>query len=301
MEETVDRIEDCDGKQSDCLIQRVCDLVSKMHQVLAKKILQNKGEQSQTDYRYPACVIALFVMASKSLIDDQKESHEVTERVKVYYRDAYKTIDLDNIQWAPEKTSQTESDLWTLAAMRQVGDDISYIVTDQRFLDCIESLKYHNSPALGLMLWLFPEFISEELLVRVENITRENQAWLTWDKMLFWLACMSFNEKRARAIEEQILRLQLDAGEFATVEGKGGRGDIISSAIGLLVLISCVGQNDSEGLVREAAMKTASWIVDHPIVKRRLVAELSTEEKCTDMVESTWVLYVLSKYITQIG
>ena len=41
MEETVDRIEDCDGKQSDCLIQRVCDLVSKMHQVLAKKILQN--------------------------------------------------------------------------------------------------------------------------------------------------------------------------------------------------------------------------------------------------------------------
>ena len=50
MEEPVERIEDCDGKQSDCLIQRVCDLVSKMHQVLAKKILQNNGAQSRTDY-----------------------------------------------------------------------------------------------------------------------------------------------------------------------------------------------------------------------------------------------------------
>lgn len=304
MEETVDRIEDCDGKQSDCLIQRVCDLVSEMHQVLAKKILQNKGEQNRTDYRCPACVIALFLMASKSFIDDQKESHEANESVKAYYRDAYKTIDRDNIKWEPEKSSQTENNLWTITAMREVGDNISYIVADQLFSDCIEDLKCHNSPVLGLMLWLFPEFASEELLMHVEKITRDNYAWLTQDKMLFWLACMRdsrFKEIASRVINERILSLQLDTGAFATVEGKEEKGDLISSAIGLLALISCVRHDNSKDSLREAASKTVRWIIDHPAVKRYLVDELPSEEKCIDMLDSVWVFYALSQYMTLNG
>lgn len=304
MEETVDRIEDCDGKQSDCLIQRVCDLVSKMHQVLAKKILQNKGEQNRTDYRCPACVIALFLMASKSFIDDQKESHEANESVKAYYRDAYKTIDRDNIKWEPEKSSQTENNLWAITAMREVGDNISYIVADQRFSDCIEGLKCHNSPVLGLMLWLFPEFASEELLMHVEKITRDNYAWLTQDKMLFWLAYLrrqNCSLETMREIAERILGLHLYSGAFATVEGKNEKGDLVSSAIGLLVLISCVRQDNSKVPVCEATLKTVRWLIDQPVVKRYLGAELPIEEKCTDMLDSVWVFYALSQYMTLNG
>ena len=309
MEEPVDRIEDYDGKQSDCLVQSTCDLVSKMHQVLAKKILQNKGEQNQTDYRCPACVIALFLMASKSFIDARKnpmrkkESHEANESVKAYYRDAYKTIDRDNIKCDPEKSYQTESNLWTLAAMREVGDNISEIVTDQRFRNCIESLKCHNSPVLGLMLWLFPKFESEKLLMHVEKITRDNYAWLTRDKMLFWLSCMRdsrFKEIASRVINERILSLQLDTGAFATVEGKEEKGDLISSVIGLLVLISCVRHDNSKDSLREARLKTVRWIIDHPAVKRYLVDELPSEEKCIDMLDSVWVFYALSQYMTLI-
>lgn len=304
MEETVDRIEGCDGKQSDCLIPRVCDLVSKMHQVLAKRILQNKGEQNWTDYRCPACVIALFLKASKSFIDDQKESYEANESVKAYYRDAYKTIDRDNIKCDPEKSCQTESNLWTLAAMREVGDNISEIVTDQRFRNCIESLKCHNSPVLGLMLWLFREFAFEELLMHVEKITMDNYAWLTRDKMLFWLACMRdsrFKEIASRVINERILSLQLDTGAFATVEGIEEKGDLISSAIGLLALISCVRHDNSKDSLREATLKTVRWIIDHPAVKRYLGAELPIEEKCIDMLDSVWVFYALSQYMTLNG
>lgn len=304
MEEPVDRIEDYDGKQSDCSVQSTCDLVSKMHQVLVEKILQNKGEQNRTDYRCPAYVIALFLMASKSFIDDQKESHEASESVKAYYRDAYKTIDLDNIQWDPEKSSQIESNLWTLAAMREVGDNISYIVADQRFSDCIEGLKCQNSPVLGLLLWLFPEFEFEELPMHVKKITRDNYAWLTRDKMLFWLAFMRdsrFKEIASRVINERILSLQLDTGAFATVEGKEEKGDLISSAIGLLALISCGSQDNSKDSLREATLKTVRWIIDHPAVKRYLVDELPSEEKCIDMLDSVWVFYALSQYMTLNG
>jgi hypothetical protein len=310
MEETVDRIEDCDGKQSDCLIQRVCDLVSKMHQVLAKKILQNKGEQNLTDYRCPACVIALFLMASESFTDTRKnpmrkkEFHEANESVKAYYRDAYKTIDLDNIQWDPEKSSQTESNLWTLAAMREVGDNISYIFADQRFLDCIEGLKCQNSPVLGLLLWLFPEFEFEELQMHVEKITRDNYAWLTRDKILFWLTYLRdsrFKEIASRVINERILSLQLDTGAFATVEGKEEKGDLISSAIGLLALISCVKHDNSKYSLREERLKTVRWIIDHPAVKRYLVDELPSEEKCIDMLDRVWVFYALSQYMILNG
>ena len=38
MEEPVDRIEDYDGKQSDCLVQSTCDLVSKMHAASRSKL-----------------------------------------------------------------------------------------------------------------------------------------------------------------------------------------------------------------------------------------------------------------------
>ena len=303
MEEPVDRIKDCDGKQSDCLIQCVCDLVSKMHQVLAEKISQY-GQNQRSDHRCFACIIALFLMANKYLGDGKPEFNRDGEKVKKRFRDVYKTIDLGSIQWDPEKSYQTENNLWTITAMREVGDNISYIVTDQRFLHYIESLICHNSPVLGLMLWLFPEFVSEELLVRVGNITRDNYAWLTRDKMLFWLACMRdsrFKEIASRVINERILSLQLDTGAFATVEGKGEMGDLISSSIGLLVLISCVRHDNLKDTLREATLKTVRWIIDQSAVKRYVVAELPIEEKCADMIDSVWVFYALSQYMTLIG
>lgn len=303
MEEPVDRIEDCDGKQSDCLVQCVCDLVSEMHQVVAEKILQYDQDQG-SDHRCFACIIALFLMANKCLVDGNPEFNRDGEKVKKHSRDVCRTIDLDNIQWDPEKSSQTESNLWTLAAMREVGDNISEIVTDQRFRNCIESLKCHNSPVLGLMLWLFPEFFAfEELLMHVEKITMDNYAWLTRDKMLFGLACMRdsrFKEIASRVINEWILSLQLDTGAFATVEGKEEKGDLISSAIGLLALISCVRHDNSKDSLREATLKTVRWLIDHPAVKRYLVDELPSEEKCIDMLDSVWVFYALSQYMTLI-
>ena len=164
-------------------------------------------------------------------------------------------------------------------------------------------MKCHNSPVLGLMLWLFPEFASEELLMHVEKITRDNYAWLTQDKMLFWLACMRdsrFKEIASRVINERILSLQLDTGAFATVEGKEEKGDLISSAIGLLALISCVRHDNSKDSLREEILKTVRWIIDHPAVKRYLVDELPSEEKCIDMLDSVWVFYALRQYMTLI-
>ena len=140
--------------------------------------------------------------------------------------------------------------------------------------------------------------------MHVEKITRENYAWLTRDKMLFWLSCMRdsrFKEIASRVINERILSLQLDTGAFATVEGKEEKGDLISSAIGLLALISCVRHDNSKDSLREAGSKTVRWIIDHPAVKRYLVDELPSEEKCIDMLDSVWVFYALSQYMALNG
>ena len=175
----------------------------------------------------------------------------------------------------------------------------------EREIACESSLysdmlvKYFNSlvacksPFLGLMLWLFPELVTEDQVTAVANIARECLGtWMLGDRMLFWLACINDSNcrpERTRYIEAEIRRLQLDsgvdAGAFATVEGKDEKGNLISSAIGLLVLVSCARRDDSKGPVAEVTQKTACW----------LIGQLSVVQAVDESI--AWAYYALSEYI----
>ena len=285
MEKPVERIDDCGEKQSDCAVPHVKDLVLEIHQALAEKILE-RNDQSRS---CSACAIALFLMASENLMDSKTKSKE--EKIKEQFLS--KTNCFGSIQCAPGNSAQTENNLWTLAAMRVAKKGFLHSGSDWSLSDCIGNLEQSKSHVLGLMLWLFPEFADDERMMRVGNMIRDNYAWLTRDKMLFWISCVKRQNcsiEKVREIEEQILGLRLDTGvdtsAFATVGGRDAKGDLISSAIALLVLIFCAKRKSSRDVIN-AARRTVQWIVTHKTVMNVVDAE----------PDVAWALYALSEYI----
>lgn len=279
MKEHVERIEDCDGKQVDALVERVDKLVKRMRGELYEKIKGNVSSGELINSQCPLEIIALFLKTKRSPIPTM--FHVITP---------YKT-NIHNIQSKPDECFLVEQNLWALYlwdlyARRETIDDFSFNDYDNILVDCFSILEGRKNPCMCLMLWLFPKLVTKDRIKSVEDILRESKVATWWlrDKMLFWLACMeneNCSQEKVREIEEQIRELQLDSGAFATVEGKKETGDLISSAIGLLVLISCAMRKDSDGIVVDMAQKTVRWIVEHDV----------------DESNMAWVFYALSEYV----
>ena len=237
----------------------------------------------------PACVIALYLMAIRNLVDDNKELCADMERIMAYCRDTFKPIDVYNIQWTPGNSSQIEKDLWARALMKMVEECSSRNDYGSGLSECIRWLEENESYVLGLVLWLFPQLATRNRIKLIEGITTGNRAWMWPDKMLFWIACIrepNYDKEKAANIQTQICNLQLDSGSFSTVEDKARTGNLISSAIGLLALVSCVRYNDSKYNAGDAALITARWIVKN-----------LHETHDIDETSRAWSLYALSEFI----
>lgn len=277
-----DLIEDNDKERMDYL--RVRDMATEMWH----KLVQEMPDYQRTYGQCPAELIALYLMAIKSLGNGDKYLEEDKQRVKEYMEEPYKKMmGTRNIQWESENSSQMEKGLWTLAAMREFEESTLPGDYESQFLDCIRGLERNNSHVLCLLLWLFPQFATEDRIKLVECMAMGNRAWLWRDKMLFWIACIkNGNHDQTKTIGLQICNLQLDSGGFATVEGRDEKENVISSAIGLAALVSCAGCNGLDDHVIAAAIKTVHW----------LAARLNAIQGI-DELDRAWVLYALSKFI----
>lgn len=236
----------------------------------------------------PVCVLALYLMAIENLVDGNKESYDI-EIIKTYCRDTYKPIDAYNIQLTPENSSQMGKDLWALALLQKVEECSSRNDYESGLSKCIRRLEENESYVLGLLLWLFPQFATIDRIQLVENMTMGNRAWMWQDKMLFWIACIrdsNYDKGKARNIETQICNLQLDSGAFSTVEDKARKGNLSSSAIGLMALVSCVKYNGSKCIADDAVLKTVRWIVTNLNASQDI-----------DETSRAWALYSLSEFI----
>ena len=294
MKEPVGRVADCDGKQAGSLMERVEKMVKEIRQTLTDKIMTSPSNNNQ----YTPCLIALFLKAEKELY-----STDISRVVKPYLNDDYKTNVLRK-QSKLDGCYLVEQNLWALYlwnlyvkqenAREDVVDDFSLNDYENMLADCFSTLASHKNPCICLMIWLFTRLVTKDRIKTIEDILKENKVATWWlrDKMLFWLVCLensNCSQEMAREIEKQICGLQLDSGAFAIVEGKKENGDIVSSAIGLLVLISCAKRKDSVGTVVDMAQKTVHWIVD------RLTGHDVTYESYIG-----WAFYALSKYINLI-
>ncbi len=225
------------------------------------------------------------MMAERNLHNEAKASY----MVELYLQGTNK-VKTSDVQLETLYPSQNENNLWNLSATREVQGRLSSIVDDDDLSDRFSVLEKLEDSSLGLMLWLFPALITDDRLKTVCGIVRkDNRSWTLRDKMLFWLAYVQNqhdNRQIVAQVEEQILSLQLDSGAFATVEGKDANGDIISSAIGLLVLVSCAKLKDPNSSTFEVARKTATWIVS------RL-----NEMQDVKALDRAWSLYALSEFV----
>ena len=230
-------------------------------------------------------IIKLFLMAEKILHNEAKASYMVESYLQGANKVKTSDVQLENLY-----PSQTENILWNISAMREIQGRLSSIVDDNELSDCVSVLEKREDPSLGLMLWLFPALATEKRLKTVCGILRKNpRNWTLQDKMLFWLACVqnqSDNRQVIAYVEEQILSIQLDSGAFANVEGKDEDGSVISSAIGLLVLVYCAKLKEPNGSTFGKARETASWIV----------ARLRKEQG-VEALSQAWSLYALSEFI----
>ena len=164
-------------------------------------------------------IVKLFLMAESNLRNNAKASY----MDELYRQDASKGKTYD-AQWNPSYPSHNETNLWNIAAMREVQEHLPSTGNDLSNL--FRVLGEHKDPSLGLMLWLFPELATEERLNTVHGIVCKNpRNWMIRDKMLFWLACvqnLNTNRSIVAYVEAQIFGLKLDgsSGAFANVEGR---------------------------------------------------------------------------------
>lgn len=226
-------------------------------------------------------IVALFLMAEKiSHFND-----DISRAIASYVKNTYKP-GVRDIPRTVEDQELSERDLWTLYLEYH---DSSHGDCEKRFSDCLLALEGGKNRHLNLMLWLFPHFATEDRLKTVEDIVKETAPWWQRDKMLFWLACMGASkcsQETVREIETQICELQLETGAFATVEGRDENGDLISSSIGLLVLISCAKKNNAEGPIMDTLRKTVCWIIEY-----------ITANQGTNGADSAWAYYALCEYV----
>lgn len=274
---TKNRRNGCES-QSNISNETINDICLLLDKTLIEKTLIECGSPKSKLSR----IIKLFLMAERNLRNVAKVSYMAGQ-----YANKVKTTD---VQWKTTSPSHNEDNLWNISAMREVQGRSSSMVDENELSNRFSALEKSEDPSLGLMLWLFPTLATEERLKKVHGIVcRDNRSWSLQDKMLFWLACVQNRNTNCwivEYVEEQIRCLQLECGAFANVEGKDSNGDVISSAMGLLVLVSCAklkGPNDS---TLDAARKTASWIV----------ARL---KECQDVeaLICAWSLYALSEFI----
>lgn len=273
----VERIEGCDSKQAD-ILSRIGTLITDVRQ---------KIESQKIERQCFLKVMALFLMAEK--VDGRKVSVKVIDSLRGEVESLRKD---GEIQLTTKYPSLIEKSLWTLFMVREIACAPSHL--SDKLVEDFNSLVACKSPFLGLMLWLFPKLVTGDRIKTVANIERECLGtWMLGDRMLFWLACIhgqNYRPETIRYIEAQVRGLQLESGGFATVEGKDVRADLISSAIGLLTLVSCAREDDSEDpSTVEAAQKTARWILDHLTVPQIVDAS------------SAWALYALSEYSALFG
>ena len=270
-----------DEKQVIPLMRRVRELIRDKRLVLENKITHCR-EVLPTNQCSPD-IVALFLMAEKVL----HFNDDVSRAVVSYLKNHYKT-NARNIHWAADKTIQVEQYLWTLYVEKETKDGFSLNDYKNMLSECFRALKKCKNPCLSMMLWLASEFATEDWLSSVQDILEEKQTatWLQQDRMLFLLACMENSNcsiERARDIETQIRGLQLGSGAFAAGEGKAGNGNLISSAIGLLVLISCARRKGSRDSVIDAVRQAVRWIVEQ-------IAEANDKGVA-------WAYYALCEYI----
>lgn len=233
-------------------------------------------------------IVKLLLMTERNLRNNSKASCLIE-----LYRQSWSKDKPSDIQWEPPYPSHNEDNLWNISAMHEVQGCLPSIVNNNELSGRFRALETHKDPSLGLMLWLFPALVTKERLKMVYGIVcKDLRNWTIQDKMLFWLACVQ-NQKKdcwvTEYVEEQILRLQLDSGAFANVEGKDTNENVISSAMGLMVLVSCAKLKSQNGSAFDAARKTASWIVTH-LKERQDVETLSC----------AWSLYALSEFINLV-
>ena len=229
-------------------------------------------------------IVALFLMAEKISLFNDDISRAIASYVKTNYKPAVRDIP----RMAEDRVS-SEKYLWTLYLERKYHDDSSHDDCRKRISDCLSAFEDSKNPGLSSMLWLFPDFATEERLKTVEDIVKETAPWWQRDKMLLWLACMGASEcsqETVREIETQICGLQLETGAFATVGGSDENGDLVSSSIGLLVLISCAKKNNAEGPIMDALRKTVRWIIEY-----------ITAKQGTCGADIAWAYYALCEYV----
>ena len=282
-------ITECDEKQVVPLMVCVVERIRKMRLPLAGKIIACCKDSSTSNSQCSPKFIALFLMAEKVL----HFNSDISKNVMVRLKDGYKS-NVRNIDWTAKASPQVRQNLWDLFVERETVGGFSANDYEKMFSGCFSALARSESHLLCLILWLFKGFATSERMDFVEEIVKKKPATSSLlDKMLLWHAQIrvsTCSQENAREIETRICGLQLDSGAFATVEGMKEDGVLLSSAIGLLVLISCAKRKDmgnqsatSEGSIIDAVQKTVRWIVGH----------------ITDVIDESvaWAYYALCEYI----
>lgn len=261
--------------------------VKTIRQSLKKAIDHCRPTQSFPRNKSFSRVIALSLMAEKVSRFNDDISNDIFWVATSYIKDWHKTH-ASNIQWKAEDALQIEQSLWRIYIDRELnGTPLTYKDQLSNLFRTI-ALESNKSHVLCLMLWLFPELVTEDRIDIVEKIEmKEYATWMQQDKILLWgvrIRHMDCSQEKARDIEAKILRQQLDSGGFASTE-EGAHADLISSACALLTLVSCVRLNGSEDAVLDAAQKTARWVFD----------KLSESQEVNE--SSAWALYALSEFV----
>ena len=209
-------------------------------------------------------------------------SDSTSSKIKACLKKA-STSNVSTARWTAATRSQIEQDLWTLWINQRASGGSS--LDEKMISDCFDALERHQSSLLCLMRWLFRE--TKERLNAVETILtcRDLSASFVRDRMLFWIAYMRDADygQEVKDITARIRDLQLRSGAFAATEEGDQNGDLISSAIGLLALISCARENGYENLAIGAVRQTVRWIIGH----------------ITDAIDEgvAWGYYALCEYI----
>ena len=194
------------------------------------------------------------------------------------------TSNVSTARWAVATHSQIEQDLWTLWINQTASGCRS--LGERMLSDCFDALKLRQSSLICLMGWLFPE--TKELLAAVETVAKhgDSSTWSVRDRMLFWITYMrdtDYIPEKVNDITTRILDMPLSSGAFAGTEEGNPNDDLISSAAGLLALISGARGNDPKKQAIRAVRKVARWIVEH----------------ITETIDEgvAWAYYALIEYI----
>ena len=261
-------------EEVDFLIFEAKRLITKIRREFA-----NKVDDLPDINKFPRGTIALFWKGENKAHFRGPTSLKIKSCLK-----KARTPTVSTAKWAAATRSQIEQDLWTLWINQKTSGGSS--LDEKMISDCFDALERYQSSLLCLMRWLFPE--TKERLNAVETILtrRDLSASFVRDRMLFWITYLrdaNCSQGKVKDITARILDLQLRSGAFAATAEGGQNGDLISSAIGLLALISCAREKGYENLAIGAVRQAVRWLVGH----------------ITDVIDDgvAWAYYALCEYI----